>query len=69
MSTFIHGENEAIEVPDHFNDASVGAMCITVLPHRGMLSVLIVLMVNQAGMIRDHDLSVNTNFEDDTALQ
>ena len=44
-------------------------MCIPVLPPRRMLSLFIIFMVNQAGMIRDHDLSVNTNSEDDTALQ
>ena len=64
MSSSIHGENEAMEVPDHFKDPRVGARCIPVLPPTRTLSVLIVFMVNQAGMICEHELSVNINSED-----
>ena len=64
MSSSIYGENEAIQVPVQFKGKSVGVMCIPVTPPRQTLSVLIVFMVNQAGMIREHDLSVNINSED-----
>ena len=59
MSSSIHGEKEVIEVPDHFKGKSVGVMCIPVTPPRQTLFVLIVYMVDQAGMIREHDLFIN----------
>ena len=65
-SQVIHGENEAMEVP-HSTDPRVGAMCIPVLPPTRTLSVLIVFMVNQAGMIHEHDLFIHS--EDVAALQ